>query len=130
MITFKKKTLTKDLIPEAIKQLKKEGISYNSITSAQADAASKVNSKAMVLLSFIQNEKGFYQITVKDKEFYSYTKKFLGDSDYCNMRIIDENKKERTITAETDHLGVALDVIEVLGIKYNLSISFCLTLAS
>ena len=122
MITFKKKTLTKDLIPEAIKQLKKEGISYNSITSAQADAASKVNSKAMVLLSFIQNEKGFYQITVKDKEFYSYTKKFLGDSDYCNMRIIDENKKERTITAETDHLGVALDVIEVLGIKYNLSI--------
>ncbi len=122
MITFKKKTLTKDLIPEAIGQLKKEGISYNSITSAQADAASKVNSKAMVLLSFIQNEKGFYQITVKDKEFYSYTKKFLGDSDYCNMRIIDENKKERTITAETDHLGVALDVIEVLGIKYNLSI--------
>lgn len=122
MITFKKKTLTKDLIPEAIKQLKKEGISYNLITSAQADAASKVNSKAMVLLSFIQNEKGFYQITVKDKEFYSYTKKFLGDSDYCNMRIIDENKKERTITAETDHLGVALDVIEVLGIKYNLSI--------
>ena len=122
MITFKKKTLTKDLIPEAIKQLKKEGISYNSITSAQADAASKVNSKAMVLLSFIQNEKGFYQITVKDKEFYSYTKKFLGDSDYCNMRIIDENKKERTVTAETDHLGVALDVIEVLGIKYNLSI--------
>ena len=122
MITFKKKTLTKDLIPEAIKQLKKEGISYNSITSAQADAASKVNSKAMVLLSFVQNEKGFYQITVKDKEFYSYTKKFLGDSDYCNMRITDENKKERTITAETDHLGVALDVIEVLGIKYNLSI--------
>ena len=122
MITFKKKTLTKDLIPEAIKQLKKEGISYNSITSAQADAASKVNTNAMVLMSFNQNEKGFYQITVKDKEFYSYTKKFLGDSDYCNMRIIDENKKERTITAETDHLGVALDVIEVLGIKYNLSI--------
>jgi len=122
MITFKKKTLTKNLISEAIKQLKKEGISYNPITSAQADAASKVNSKAMVLLSFIQNEKGFYQITVKDKEFYSYTKKFLGDSEYCNMRIIDENKKERTVTAETDHLGVALDVIEVLGIKYNLSI--------
>jgi hypothetical protein len=38
------------------------------------------------------------------------------------MRITDTNKKERTVTAETDHLGIALDVIAVLGTKYNLSI--------
>ena len=38
------------------------------------------------------------------------------------LYLLDENKKERTVTAETDHLGIALDVIEVLGIKYNLSI--------
>lgn len=122
MITFKKKTLSQDLIPKAIEQLKKEGVSFNLISPEQADAASKVNSKAMVLMSFIKNDKGFYQIIVKDKEFYTYTRKFLGDPEYCRMRITDTNKKERTVTAETDHLGIALDVIEVLGIKYNLSI--------
>lgn len=109
-------------MPKAIEQLKREGISYKSISPEQADAVSKVNSKAMVLMSFTKNEKGFYQIVLKDKEFYSYTKKLIGDIDYCNMRIIDTNKKERTITAEADHLGKALDVIEVLGIKYDLSI--------
>lgn len=109
-------------MPKAIEQLKKEGVSFNLISPEQADAASKVNSKAMVLMSFIKNDKGFYQIIVKDKEFYTYTRKFLGDPEYCRMRITDTNKKERTVTAETDHLGIALDVIEVLGIKYNLSI--------
>ena len=122
MITFKKKTLSQDLMPKAIEQLKKEGVSFNLISPEQADAASKVNSKAMVLMSFIKNDKGFYQIIVKDKEFYTYTRKFLGDPEYCRMRITDTNKKERMVTAETDHLGIALDVIEVLGIKYNLSI--------
>ncbi|MBR2247816.1 MAG: hypothetical protein IJ880_12500 [Bacilli bacterium] len=122
MITFKKKTLSQDLMPKAIEQLKKEGVSFNLISPEQADAASKVNSKAMVLMSFIKNDKGFYQIIVKDKEFYTYTRKFLGDPEYCRMRITDTNKKERTVTAETDHLGIALDVLEVLGIKYNLSI--------
>ena len=38
------------------------------------------------------------------------------------MRITDTNQNERTVTAEVDHLGIALDVIEILGIKYNLSI--------
>lgn len=122
MITFKKKTITQDLIPQALEHLKKEKVNFNTISKDQADAVSKVNSKSMVLMSFIKNENGFYQITVKDKEFYTYTRKFLGDPEYCRMRILDENKKERTVTAETDHLGVALDVIEVLGIKYNLSI--------
>lgn len=122
MITFKKKTITQDLIPQALEHLKKEKVNFNIISKDQADAASKVNSKSMVLMSFIKNENGFYQITVKDKEFYTYTRKFLGDPEYCRMRILDENKKERTVTAEADHLGIVLDVIEVLGIKYNLSI--------
>lgn len=122
MITFKRKTLTEDLMPKLIEHLGKEGIEFNLITSKEADKVSKLNAKSMVLLSFTKNERGFYQIVVKDKEFYSYTQKFLGDRDYCNMRIIDMNKKDRTVTAETDHLGKALDVAEVLGIKYNLSI--------
>jgi len=122
MIKFRQKTLETSLIPEAIEQLKKEGVDFTLISPEQADATSKVNSKSMVLMSFIKNSKGFYQITVKDKEFYSYTQKFLGGAEYCRMRIIDTNRKERTVTAETDKLGIALDVIEILGIKYNLSI--------
>jgi hypothetical protein len=57
---------------------------------------------------------------VKDKEFYTYTRKLLGD--LCSMRILDESRRDRTVTAETDHLGIALDVISILGTKYNLSI--------
>lgn len=122
MITFKKKTLTQNLMPQAIEHLRKEGVDFNIISPEQADAASKVNSKAMVLMSFTKTDTGFFQIEVKDKEFYTYTRKFLGDPEYCRMRITDTNKKERTVTAEINHLGIALDVIEVLGIKYNLSI--------
>lgn len=122
MITFRKKFLTEDLMPKAKDHLTREKINFNIIKPEQADTVSKVNSKAMVLMEFVKNEKGFYQITVKDKEFYSYTRKLLGDEDYCRMRIVDTNKKERTVTAEVDHIGQALDVIEVLGIKYNLSI--------
>ena len=102
--------------------LTREKISFNTIKPSEADAASRVNSKAMVLMEFVKNERGFYQLTVKDKEFYTYTRKLLGDKDYCRMRIVDTNKKERTVTAEVDHLGQALDVIEILGIKYDLSI--------
>ena len=122
MITFRKKAFTEDLIPEAIKQLDREGVSYKLIPESQADAASKVNSKSMVLMEFIKNEKGFYQITVKDKGFYTYTRKLLGNGDYLRMRVIDTDEKKRTVTAEVDHKGQALDVIEVLGIKYDLSI--------
>ena len=73
-------------------------------------------------MSFEKTERGTYQIVVKDKEFYPYTRKFIGDPSYCRMRITDTNQNERTVTAEVDHLGIALDVIEILGIKYNLSI--------
>jgi len=120
MVTFRKKTLTSDLIDDAIDHLKSEGIDFNIISSKDADKVSKVNSKAMVLMSFIKNERGVYQITVKDKEFYTYTRKLLGE--YLGLKIIEENKKDRTFTGETNHLGIALDLIEVLGLKYNLSI--------
>jgi len=121
MITFRPKpSKVINMMKEARECLDKEGLSYNVISPREADSASRVNSKSMVLMEFIQNENGYYQIQVKDKEFYSYTKKLLGD--LCSMRILDESKRDRTVTAETDHLGIALDVISILGTKYNLSI--------
>lgn len=121
MITFKaKKSLIVDLIPDAVAYLKKEKIVFNSITPEEADAASKVNSKAMVLMSFIKNDQGYYEITVKDKEFYRYTQKLLKES--FRARIKDLDSKKRTVTAEVDHLGHAFDIIEILAMKYNLSI--------
>ena len=122
MIKFRSKSLEVDLIDEAIKHLEKEHVSFKIIEPDQADKASKVNSKSMVLMSFLKTEKGSYQITVKDKEFYPYTQKLIGGLDYLNMRITDTDKKKRTVTGETDHLGVALDIIEILAVKYDLSI--------
>lgn len=120
MITFRKKSGPENLMPEAIEHLETEAVDFEIIKLAQADSVSKKNSRSMVLTEFIRNENGSYQITVMDKEFYTYTRKFLEQN--CGMRILSEDKKARTRTAETDHLGIALDIIEVLGIKYNLSI--------
>lgn len=107
-------------MPEALDYLKKEGIRPNLISEDEADSVSKVSSRSMVLEEFIQNENGFYQIKIRDAKLYSWTKKMV--SEIFRMRILDINEKERTITAETDHLGVALEIIGILGFKYNLSI--------
>ena len=121
MIQFrKKKYLIQDLMSEALDYLRKQGIRPNIISPEQADNVSRVNSKAMVLVSFIRNEDGYYQIQLQDKELYSYTQKLV--KDIFMMRITNIDKKKRIITAETDHLGRALDSIEILGLKYNLSI--------
>jgi len=120
MVTFRKKSLEENLIPKAIKYLEEQNRDYTIISEKQADVVSKVNSKAMVLMNFFRNENGFYQFTVKDKEFYSYTRKLL--KDYFDMRILNTNPTERTVTAETNHLGIALDLIDVLAARYNLSI--------
>lgn len=120
MITFKKKLTDGNLMAEAREALEERKISFDTITPEQADQVSKVNSKSLVLTSFKKTPQGTFEIVVKDKEFYAYTKKLL--EDYFGMTITDANKKERTYTAETSHLGIALDIIEVLGIKYNLSI--------
>lgn len=120
MITFRKKHLVQDLMSDALDYLQKQGMRPNIITPDQADSVSKVNSKAMVLVSFVKNESGYYQIQLQDKELYNYTQKLVRD--IFRMRITDIDKKTRVITAETDHLGVALDIIEILAAKYNLSI--------
>ena len=121
MINFrKKKYLIQNLMPDAIEYLKKQGLRPNIITPEQADSVSRVNSKAMVLVSFTKNESGYYQIQVQDKELYNYTQKLI--KDIFRMRITDINKETRVITAETDHLGIAFDIIEILATKYNLSV--------
>lgn len=120
MITFRQKNIIKNLIPEALEYLKSNGIRPNLISEQEAPEVSAVNSKSMVLLSFIENENGFYQIKIQDKALYNYTQKLI--KDIFRMRILDINKEERTIVAETNHKGIALDIIEVLGRKYNLSI--------
>lgn len=121
MIEFrKKKSVIQDLIPEAMDNLRKIGIPFNSIKLDDADRVSRVNSKAMVLRSFIKNDNGYYEMKVQDKELYNYTQKLIREK--FQMRITDIDKKDRIITAECDHLGIALDIIEILGRKYNLSI--------
>jgi len=121
MVTFKaKKSLVVDMMPEAVTYLRNEKIMFNIITPDQADEVSKVNSKAMVLVSFVRNDNGYYEITVKDKEFYRYTQKLLRET--FRARITDLNEKQRTVTAEVDHKGHAIDIIEILALKYNLSI--------
>lgn len=121
MIPFRrKKELVEDLIPEALDYLGKRGIRPNIISPDQADQVSRVNSRSMVLVSFLKNENGYYQIKLQDKELYNYTQKLV--KDIFRMRVLDIDKTNRTITAETDHLGIALDIIEVLSLKYNLSV--------
>lgn len=121
MVTFKtKKSLVVDMLPEAVTYLRENQIPFNIIPPSKADSASKVNSKAMVLISFNKTEYGYYTITVKDKEFYRYTQKLMKET--FRARIIDTNPEERTVTAEVDHYGHARDIIEILALKYDLSI--------
>lgn len=120
MVTFRKKHLIQNLMPDALEYLKKQGLRPNIITPDQANEVSRVNSKAMVLVSFVKNESGYYQIQVQDKELYNYTQKLIRD--IFRMRITDVDKTTRVITAETDHYGIVLDIIEALALKYNLSI--------
>lgn len=121
MITFRpKKYIQKDLTSEVIDYLTKRGIRPNIISAEDADEVSKVNSRAMVITKFIQNTSGKYEIEVQDKEGYRYTQKLF--EDIYKMRILNIDKKNRKLCAETDYLGKTLDMISILGRKYNLSI--------
>jgi hypothetical protein len=121
MISFRqKKTIITDLIPDALEFYDNEGIKVNKISPEQADAASKVNSKSLVLVSFILNEHGNYQISVQDKELYRYTQKLLRD--IFRLKILDINTKNRIVTAECEQKGIIYDILEILGRKYNLSV--------
>jgi hypothetical protein len=121
MISFRqKKTIITDMMPKALEFFDASGIKVNKISPEQADAASKVNSKSMVLVSFILNDHGNYQISVQDKELYRYTQKLLKDIFRLNIISIDTTK--RIITAECEHEGIIYDILEILGRKYNLSV--------
>ena len=124
MITFRKKSTVKDMMPEALDTLKNSpGSKYNIISPEDADKASKLNSKALVLVSFIRTEKGAYQLEFQSKEIYRYVQDTLLRDTFM-MRITEIDKNSRIITAETDHLGIALDIIEVLSLNphFNLSL--------
>jgi hypothetical protein len=108
------------MMPKALEFFDASGIKVNKISPEQADAASKVNSKSMVLVSFILNDHGNYQISVQDKELYRYTQKLLKDIFRLNIISIDTTK--RIITAECEHEGIIYDILEILGRKYNLSV--------
>lgn len=121
MISFRqKKTLIQDMMPKAMEYLEGENIPFNRIKKEDADKVSSVNSKAMVLVSFIKNEHGNYEIQVQDKKLYSYTVKLLKEIFRMNIKDVDE--KNRTITAECNYEGIILDIIDILGRKYNLSL--------
>lgn len=121
MITFKpKKYIEKDLVPDVIGYLTKKGIRPNLISSEDADKASKVNSRSLVITKIIQNERGKIEIEVQDKEGYRYTEKLFRD--IYKMKILDVDKLNRKLCAENDYLGRTLEMISILGKKYNLSI--------
>lgn len=121
MISFRqKKAIITDLIPKALEFFDSEGIKVNKISPEQADAASRVNSKSLVLVSFILNENGNYQISVQDKELYRYTQKLLRD--IFRLNILNIDTKNRIVTAECEHEGIIYDILEILGRKYNLSV--------
>lgn len=121
MITFrKKKQKPVNLVQKAIDYLTKDNINFSVIKEKDADIVSQRSAKALVLREFIQNEDGFIQIKVQDKKLYSWTEKMI--SDIFRMTITDIDESNRIITAISEHEGHVLDVIEVLGLKYNLSI--------
>lgn len=120
MVNFKKKYKEENLIQNAIDYLNSVEVPFKEIKLSQADKESSVNSKSMVLMSFTMTDKGIYQLTVKDKGFYSYTQKLLRD--ILRLRISSIDKEAREITAESEQYGKMLDVIEILAIKYTLSI--------
>lgn len=121
MIEFRqRKFLEQDMMPEAIKYLKSQGIPFTIITPDKAEEASRVNSRSLVLTAFKKNTSGYYEIQVKDKEFYRYNRKLL--EEYGGMRITGADEKTKTYTAEDDHLGKVLRVIVLLGLEKTLSV--------
>lgn len=123
MIEFKRKNESSvDLIPKAIEDLNREGLSYTVIKPKDASTVASKSTKSMVLVEFKETEDGSYELKLMDKSMYAYTQKLL--KDIFQMRIVNVDLKTKTISAQVDHLGVALDIIEALSMKYNLSIVY------
>lgn len=121
MITFRpKKQKPINLVQKAIDYLTNKQVPFSIIKEKEADIVSQRSSKSIVLLEFIQNEMGLIQIKLQDKKLYSWTEKMI--SEIFRMNITDIDEKSRIITATSEHEGHVLDVIEILGLKYNLSI--------
>ena len=121
MITFRyKKQKPVNLIQDALNYLEKKDVPFTVIKEKDADIFSQKSAKSIVLRQFIQNEFGLYQIKIQDKKLYSWTEKMI--SDIFRMDITEIDEESRIITAVSEHEGHVLDVIEVLGLKYNLSI--------
>lgn len=121
MITFRqKKQKEVNLVQDAITYLTKQQVPFDIIKEKDSDIVSQRNSKSIVLVSFMINEDGLIQLQIQDKKLYSWTEKMI--SEIFKMEIIDIDQKKRIITAVTEHKGHALDAIEILGLKYNLSI--------
>ncbi len=121
MIVFRpKKQKPVNLVQEAIDYLTKNGVLFSLIKEKDSDAVSQRSAKSIVLREFIQNENGLIQIKLQDKKLYAWTEKMI--SDIFKMDITDIDEANRIITAVSEHKGHVLDVIEVLGLKYNLSI--------
>ena len=121
MIVFRpKKQKPINLVQEAIDYLTKNGVLFSLIKEKDSDAVSQRSAKSIVLREFIQNENGLIQIKLQDKKLYAWTEKMI--SDIFKMDITDIDEANRIITAVSEHKGHVLDVIEVLGLKYNLSI--------
>ena len=57
MIKFRSKFLESDAVDEAINHLEEKNVDFNLISKKDADKVSKVNSKSMVLMSFIKQIK-------------------------------------------------------------------------
>lgn len=122
MIRFKQKETSENITQEAIDHLSSEGIPFELIDQKESDQKSKVNSKSLVLTSLEKTREGRYRMSVKDKGSYSYTKKFLTDRDYCGLKFVSQDPTTRETVVETDKRGVIMDVIEILGDKYRLSV--------
>lgn len=125
MIAFRAKTLVEEnLIPLAIEELDKREVSYNKIKKSEADKVSKKNSKALILRSFKKNKMGYFVVQFQSKEVYNYVKKLITKT--FRLRITDVDEKNRIITAESDHLGITLDILEILGLNphFNLSVVY------
>lgn len=121
MITFRqKKQKEVNLVQDAITYLTKQQVPFDIIKEKDSDIVSQRNSKSIVLVSFMINKDGLIQLQIQDKKLYSWTEKMI--SEIFKMEIIDIDQKKRIITAVTEHKGHALDAIEILGLKYNLSI--------
>ncbi len=121
MITFRpKKQKPVNLVQKAIDYLTNKQVPFTVIKEKDADMVSQRSSKSIVLLEFIQNDLGLIQIKLQDKKLYSWTEKMI--SEIFRMTITDIDEESRVITATSEHEGHVLDVIEILGLKYNLSI--------